>query len=111
MELKPDTASSARASPCRQTALRKETMRRLRNTQKKRGMVQKELSRKLGVDVWADSLTCTMAAADVFLSGETMGQNILFVKYGPKIDAGLSVPDLLSAGIPVETGFPGSLFD
>ena len=51
-------------------------------------MVQKELSRKLGVDVWADSLTCTMAAADVFLSGETMGQNILFVKYGPKIDAG-----------------------
>ena len=56
--------------------------------EKKRGMVQKELSRKLGVDVWADSLTCTMAAADVFLSGETMGQNILFVKYGPKIDAG-----------------------
>ena len=55
--------------------------------EKKRGMVQKELSRKLGVDVWADSLTCTMAAADVFLSGETMGQNILFVKYGPKIDA------------------------
>ena len=40
------------------------------------------------MDVWADSLTCTMAAADVFLSGETMGQNILFVKYGPKIDAG-----------------------
>ena len=50
-------------------------------------MVQDVLSRKLDVDVWTDSLTCTMASADVFLSGETIGQNIMFVKYGPRVDA------------------------
>lgn len=53
-----------------------------------KGQVQQVLSQELGIDVWTDSLAGTMASADAFLSNEPIGENILFVKYGPEIDAG-----------------------
>lgn len=55
--------------------------------EKREGAIREALSRKLGVDVWEDSLISAMTSADVFLSGLAVGQNILFLKYGPTIDA------------------------
>lgn len=54
---------------------------------KKKFLVQEILSQRLGIDVWPDSLACTMVSADIFLSQDPIGQNILFVKYGPEVDA------------------------
>lgn len=53
----------------------------------KKRLVQDILSQKLGIDVWSDSLACTMVSADIFLSGAPIGQNVLFVKYGPEVEA------------------------
>lgn len=54
---------------------------------KKKLLVQEVLSQRLDIDVWSDSLACTMVSADIFLSRDPIGQNILFVKYGPEVDA------------------------